>query len=82
MRGTQATTSQQAVRQEAPAASAGEGRLSLELQNFLGGIADDVSRAQAFRALLALKLDRLAFIQGPVARILNRGEMNEYILAA
>jgi len=48
----------------------------------LSGVPYHVRSAQTFGALLALELDGLAFIQGPIARILNRGKVDEHVFAA
>lgn len=45
-------------------------------------IANDIDCVQAFRALLALKIDRISLIQCLEAALLNRGEMHKYIFAS
>jgi len=63
----------------------GTGRLSGEGRPHpavSGAVSHDVGGTQAFGALRALEFDGLAFVQRPVARILNRGKVNEDIFAA
>jgi hypothetical protein len=47
-----------------------------------GTVASDVGGAEAFGTLRTLELDSFAFVQRPVAGILNGGKVNEDILAA
>jgi hypothetical protein len=48
----------------------------------LGAIPHDIGRAETFGPLLAFELDSLTLVQGPVARILDGGKMDEDVLTA
>lgn len=43
-------------------------------------VSDYVDGVQAFRALLAFKIDSISFVQGLESVFLNSGKVNEYIL--
>jgi hypothetical protein len=45
------------------------------------GCSNHVRRIQAFGPLLAFELDRFAFVQRLIARVLDSGEMHEHILS-